>query len=561
MHSKFTVYIGANGGRIDVPRTRWLHGVLRIIAPFASGVPDGIDGGLEKTGMGGFVFENPATYTGPTRVLGGTLRTTAYHSGEAPYGTGPILLENGMLLTTRAVNHTMASASGATVTYRGGSILGSLEPNVGQLLTIGPADAAQGSVLVRDGHGVLALMVRNPANSTFGDSWKFKVNGGMPLDAHTGLVTSPVFGYCAGSAGGWWYVTFLTYDNAVGFKEPTYVEGVGGGNTSVARISSAKVTLSANAHVGALDMRLAAGPGGLSIADGKTLTVGNGAGTLAMVLMNSCNHTASQANRYQTITGKGALDFGAAEGLVACNQSHRDYYVYLAGQINCPIRGTGGVTFAGLAEHTGHSDLQLGAANAYTGGTWIENLCVKPMANGAFSSGAVTVDGNMATGGGIWIPSNSAMTTLPNTLTLSGNGRFTDLGNDKNLLETFGALRADRTVNVTGAISLPTDTRRGQALRLRQRHGRAALGEQLHGRYGCGRHRGGAECGRARNGACDGDGGRHAAVRERVAADGRERDYGRGHDRVRWYGAGDADFDGGLRRHASRHGRRDDGGV
>jgi hypothetical protein len=195
-------------------------------------------------------------------------------------------------------------------------------------------------------------------------------------------------------------VTFLTYDNAVGFKEPTYVEGVGGGNTSVARISSAKVTLSANAHVGALDMRLAAGPGGLSIADGKTLTIGNGAGTLAMVLMNSCNHTASQANRYQTITGKGALDFGAAEGLVACNQSCRDYYVYLAGQINCPIRGTGGVTFAGLAEHTGHSDLQLGAANAYTGGTWIENLCVKPMVNGAFSSGAVTVDGNMATGGG-----------------------------------------------------------------------------------------------------------------------------------------------------------------
>ena len=459
LRGKFTAYIGANGGRIDVPRTRWMHGVLRIIAPFTSGVPDGIDGGLEKTGMGGFVFENPATYTGPTRVLGGTLRTTAYQSGEAPYGTGSILLENGMLLTTRAVNHTMASAPGATVTYRGGSILGSLEPNVGQLLTIGPADAAPGSVFVRDGHGVLALMVRNPANSTFGDSWKFKVNGGMPLDAHTGLVTSPVFGYCAGSKGGWWFVTFLTYDDAIGFKEPTYVEGVGGGNTSVARISTAAATVSANAHVGALDMRYSAGKGGLSIADGKTLTIGNGAGTLAMVVMNSYNEAGSQANRYQTITGKGALDFGTAEGLVVCNQCFCNYYTYLAGLISCPIRGSGGMTFAGLAEHTGHSDLELGAANTYTGGTWIENLCVKPMVNGAFSSGTVTVDGNMATGGGIWIPSNSAMTTLPNALTLSGNGRFTDLGNDKNLLETFGALRADRTVNVTGAIALPTDTR------------------------------------------------------------------------------------------------------
>ena len=456
--NKFTGYVGVNGAHFDVPHKRWGRH-FRVIMPILTGVANGMDGGLEKTGMGYFVFENAATYTGPTCVRGGVLRTTAYQANEAPYGTGSVFLENGMLLTTRAVNHTMASAPGATVTYRGGSILGSLEPNADQLLTIGPADAAQDAVLVRDGHGVLALMVRNVANLTLGGSWKFKVNGGLSLDANTGLVTAPVFGYFAGSAGGWWYVTFLTYDDEVGFKEPTYVEGLGGGNTSVARISSAKVTLTANAHVGALDMRLAAGPGGLSIADGKTLTVGNGAGTRAMVLMNSCNHTASQANRYQTITGNGAIDFGAAEGLVVCNQSCRDYYVYLAGQINCPIRGTGGMTFAGLAEHTGHSDLQLGAANTYTGGTWIENLCVKPMVNGAFSSGTVTVDGSMATGGGIWIPSNSAMTTLPNALTLSGNGRFTDLGDDKNLLETFGALRADRTVNVTGAVSLPTDTR------------------------------------------------------------------------------------------------------
>lgn len=458
LRGKFTGYVGVNGAHFDVPHKRWGR-FFRIIMPILTGVADGIDGGLEKTGMGYFVFENAATYTGPTCVRGGVLRTTAYQADEAPYGTGSIFLENGMLLTTRAVNHTMATAPGATIAYRGGSILGSLQSNTDQLLTLGPADAAQDAVLMRDGHGVLALIVRDPANTTLGGSWKFKVNGGLSLDANTGLVTSPVFGYFAGSAGGWWYVTFLTYDDAVGFKEPTYVEGLGGGNTSVARISSEKVTLTANAHVGALDMRLAAGPGGLSIADGKTLTVGNGVGTRAMVLMNSCNHTASQANRYQTITGKGALDFGAAEGLVVCNQSCRDYYVYLAGQINCPIRGTGGMTFAGLAEHTGHSDLQLGAANTYTGGTWIENLCVKPMVNGAFSSGAVTVDGSMATGGGIWIPSNSAMTTLPNALTLSGNGRFTDLGDDKNLLETFGALRADRTVNVTGAVSLPADTR------------------------------------------------------------------------------------------------------
>ena len=221
----------------------------------------------------------------------------------------------------------------------------------------------------------------------------------------------------------------------------------------MARISGAGVTLTANAHVGALDLRSSANAG-VSLANGVTLTVGNGAGTIAPILMNCHNK-----NGYQSIIGTGAVDFGAAEGLVACGRNYMLWYEYLAAKINCPIRGTGGVTFAGVAEHTGHADLELGAANAYTGGTWIEHLCVKPMVNGAFSSGAVTVDGNMSTGGGIWIPSTSQMTTLPNALTLSGNGRFTDLGNDKNLLETFGALRADRTVNVTGAIALPTDTR------------------------------------------------------------------------------------------------------
>ena len=453
MRNKFTAYVGENGAHIDVPRDRWMRYLRLYRMSILTGVEGGTDGGLEKTGTGCFVFENAGTYTGPTRVRGGAVRSTANSDGEAPYGTGSVLLENGTLLSTRAINHTMASAPGATVTYRGGSVLGSLEPNAGQLLTLGPADAAQGSVLVRDGHGVLALTVRNAANLTLGGNWKVKVNGGVPLDSQTGLVAAPVFGYFAGSSGGWWYLTFLTYDDAVGFTEPTYEEGLGGGNASVARISGAGVTLTANAHVGALDLRSSASAG-VSLANGVTLTVGNGAGTIAPILMNCHNK-----NGYQSIIGTGAVDFGAAEGLVACGRNYMLWYEYLAAKINCPIRGTGGVTFAGVAEHTGHADLELGAANSYTGGTWIEHLCVKPMVNGAFSSGAVTVDGNMSTGGGIWIPSTSQMTTLPNALTLSGNGRFTDLGKDKNLVETFGALRADRTVNVTGAVALPADTR------------------------------------------------------------------------------------------------------
>ncbi len=461
-NDRVTAFIGPNGARFDVPRDHWGRSFYFQV-PLLTGVADGVDGGVEKTGTGWLVVYKTATYTGPTRVLGGSIRTSD-ETGAAPFGTGSVELENGTLLVTTATNdQKIATASGATVTYRGGSLLGTYSAIVGQVLTVGPADATPGSVLVRDGHGVLAIFPRGVTGKTLGGDHKFKVNGGMPLDSYTGLVAAPVFAYLNGASSGWWFLTFLTYDDNVGFKEPAYTEGLGGGNTSVARISTAPVTVTADTHVGALDLRYLNGKksaGGVSIASGATLTVGNGAGTLAPILMNNYNN--SDPSAYQSIIGAGSLDFGAAEGLVACNLNR--YYFsndswYLANRIACKIKGTGGVTFAGMAEHANHSDLELSAANEYTGGTWIEHLCVRPMVDGALSSGPVTVDGNMTTGGGIWIPSVSTMTTLPNALTLSGTGRFTDLGTSKNLLEMFGALRADRTVNVTGAISLPADTR------------------------------------------------------------------------------------------------------
>ena len=139
---RFTGYVGPNGARFDVPRDHWGRSFYFQI-PLHTGVSDGVDGGVEKTGTGLFVIYKTATYTGPTRVLGGSMRTSD-ETGETPFGTGSVELENGTLLVTTATNdQKIATASGATVTYRGGSAIGTYANFAGQVLTMGPADATQ----------------------------------------------------------------------------------------------------------------------------------------------------------------------------------------------------------------------------------------------------------------------------------------------------------------------------------------------------------------------------------------------------------------------------------
>ena len=70
LNDKFTAYVGANGARFDVPREHWGRSFYFKV-PLLTGVSEGVDGGVEKTGTGWFVVYKTGTYTGPTRFLGG----------------------------------------------------------------------------------------------------------------------------------------------------------------------------------------------------------------------------------------------------------------------------------------------------------------------------------------------------------------------------------------------------------------------------------------------------------------------------------------------------------
>jgi len=433
-------------------------------APLVSGVEEGqTDGGLLKTGRGTLLTYGDSSYNGPTRVFGGALRS-GYDQSSAgtstPFGTGDVEIEDSVLaLYSPSATQTLASGTGATFSYGGGSSLTFCGAS-SAAVTIGPADAAQDAALVRSGHGVLTIGSRDLAAPVLGTSHKVLVNGGMSNDPNTGLVAAPVFGAFAEGSSGWWQLQLLTYDATVGLKAATCVEGLGGGANSVARISSTPVTLTENAHVGALDLRYKngkTGNGGLTIASGVTLTVGNGAGTYAPILFNNTNGGSSTPS--QTLQG-GTVDFGAAEGVLVFNLSYY-YGWWRPAQISSVLAGSGGLTLAGIGETINfRSEVELSGVNTYTGGTWIESVGVKPMKNGVFSSGPITITGNAANGGGIWVCPESTMTQIDNPITVSGVGRY---GDSRSNIGTFqepdyGAIRTDRSLSVNGAVTLAGDT-------------------------------------------------------------------------------------------------------
>ena len=123
------------------------------------------------------------------------------------------------------------------------------------------------------------------------------------------------------------------------------------------RITSNQIiTLSENRHIGSLDVyggdyhsSYKKTVGGISIANGVTLTVGRGAGTIAKVLLNN-NLRDTLDYGEATIAGAGTLSFGAAEGLFVANDAW-DVSDSITGKrrparLSCRVAGTGGVTFA-----------------------------------------------------------------------------------------------------------------------------------------------------------------------------------------------------------------------
>jgi autotransporter-associated beta strand protein len=460
--SSTTGYVGRAGMKWRTVHPK-LTDVAYFKAPIVSGVGAGeTDGGILKKGRGALCLHEDSSYNGPTRVLGGLLKSgnnVASGGTTTPFGTGDVEVDSSVLaLSSTSASQTLASAPGAKFTYGGGSALTFWGP-ASSAVAVGPAGAAEGASFVRRGHGVLTIGCREIASGVIGTTHKVFANGGMPSDPNTGLVAAPIFGAFSEGNSGWWYIQPLVYDAQDGFKVASFTEGLDGGANSIARISSAAITLMENKHVGALDLRYKNGnsaAGGLTIASGVTLTVGNGAGTFAPIFFN--NHQLNNSAPSQTLKG-GTVDFGAAEGVLLFNINYY-YGWWRPAQITSAFAGSGGVTFAGIAETINYRcEVEISGDSTYTGGTWIENVTVKPLKNGVFSSGTITVVGGDVSGGGIWVWPDSAMTKIDNDLVISGVGRYAQTdGYVTGYQECdYGALRTDRTLALNGTVTLAGD--------------------------------------------------------------------------------------------------------
>lgn len=441
-----TGYVGAGGLRLDTamddPASALTLDLPLLHDPACGDAPDG---GVDKTGRGTLLTRGDATYTGPTRVTGGTVREEGAAT-STPFGTGSVALDDGGLCVTAPQSYTIASAEGAALSYDGVSSLGGYGTDaVNAVLTVGP--------LARKNKGVLLLGSSAP-KTTPGENITVKTTGAMPLAA-SGLPLQPIFGY-VDTTGLYAAFSFLTYDAARGFTAAACADDPAtAGADALVQISTTARTLTADAQIAGLDLRYrngTSGERGLVIGTGRTLTIGNGTG-YAPLLLNGTSGGSSTP--HQSIEG-GTIDFGAAEGLVLSG-ANNNYGAWRANKITSVLTGSGGVTFAGGISLRQRMQLELHGANTWTGGTTIEALCVKPMAQGALAAGPVVVHGTEAHGGGIWIPATSKMTELPNALVLAGRGHYAAVENAVREGD-YGALCADRPVTVSGAVSLAGDT-------------------------------------------------------------------------------------------------------
>lgn len=451
--------VQAGGAKIDVPRAQLGSG-LTLTWPLVSDVAEGADGGLLKTGVGSLTLTRKCEITGPLDVVDGQLVSTCANAGELAFGSGDVTVREAELSLQGGVATTLCSAPGAKLSY---AECASLAVKDGADVTIGAAGAAADTVLCRAGHGVLTVSAGSN-NKRLNASSTIKVNGGLALDSATGLPKAPIYERCWISGGNAMTVRrhrFLTLDgenrlvpaSAVAFNPSTST------SATVAEITGAPVTVSENASVGALDVEYlngSTGSGGLTIANGKTLTIGSGeAGSVASLLIN---------NTYATSAGLasvlgGTISFGAAEGVILLNN---DYSKETPTKITSSITGTGGLVIAAPLKPTaGHHNgyVSLSAVNPYSGGTWIEGAIVRADKAGCLGTGAVHVSGTEADGGALYVYGTYDSSEFSNPLELSGFGPDGNGPASQVASALKGALIVKRPISLTGGIALAADAK------------------------------------------------------------------------------------------------------
>ena len=338
-------------------------------------------------------FARPVTVNGPVYLDEAYIHfadnefTRAAAADGSIFGTGDLHLgEAALRLFTNAEGWKIGANAGQTVYYDGGArIAGRLNGQGAQTVTIGNGT---GPFAVRGGKGATFGLCDLQAGvaSIDGNGPKFLANGTVALDEATGLVKDPVFGYTYKSGAGSFYRwAFLTYDQEKGFVETdNFVDDdFSQGADSVVKVAAEDMTLSENATVAALQLECRK----ITLGEGVTLTVGrDDASRTAQIVFNGANDASWSGKYHGQILGKGTLDLGASEGVFMADRA--DNGLTVASAVNCRITGTGGLTVSG-SPFGGPCSFALGGDNAYTGGTWINNIELHARHVNCFSSGDV----------------------------------------------------------------------------------------------------------------------------------------------------------------------------
>jgi autotransporter-associated beta strand protein len=394
------------------------------------------EGVLHKYGVGQIELTN-STFTGFSAVSidEGTILVS---SNRTEMVTGSSLLLNGgaLVFAPTLAGGQAGLAYGATnaaAFFAYGAGTSWIQPKKGNGDSATVVLGGDGDGFVRTNRGALVLAPASGTNA-LGVTEKLFVKGNAPPVVNGMAVPSVVAADLSGSSAPYY---FLTYDAANGFVTAATTDGLNGGSASIANVTN-DTTLSDDAHVQALSLN---NRKTLTIAAGKTMTVGNGTQP-AGIILNAQGSTAAGA----TITG-GTIDFGTSEGIVWTAGSSSDTQ---AKTISSTLTGQNGVTFASR-NGTAFSSLNISGTNLYAGDTRIMGGRVSMLSQQAFGTGDIYVCGSHDNSGQLQVGSAYSLT---NHLHLAGFGQGGSNGSAALQYTGSGTLALDNTLTLMADVGI-----------------------------------------------------------------------------------------------------------
>lgn len=437
---KIVMKVGSNSARFgSINQENVANPYVGLNIPLVAETYDA-DGGVIFEGRVTYRISKPFDLAGDVRVRGGGVAlANAADTATTPwfFGAGSFLLRNAEFTYQQCATDKelqLATAAGKGLSYEGGSMIRFRRANGGgsghdyannadtfskQTLVSGPISrVGKGSVLYL-WDGVNQYVGADGAS-------KYTVSGGVANGA-SGAVSQPIVGIKN------YDQTFLKYDSVGGFMEFDKYATISDATTSdsIVDVSSAS-TVSADKSIGGL--RMIKTSQDVTVAAGKTLTVGNGTDP-ALVLM-----------RRNTLGGAGTVNFGASEGVISVGP--QDDATHRA-TVSVKLAGSGGVSYVSAPDtDMFYRRVYVSGANTYTGGTRVNSVRVQVANESAFGVGDVYVGGGRFAGGRVAF---DTAITVANDFHIAGTGIRNTMWDG---FHNQGALEFNADATLTGDVEL-----------------------------------------------------------------------------------------------------------